>query len=216
MSEDRRPNGMSQVGDVLTAVINPLRDLREIRGRANTVFHMGLTHLRARASRLGLSAEAIDGVEERALTAVKKGLPLCESPIECMALAALVTLDWPQFLTIPPIVHNARADATLQEGDLLIVPQMAMLRHRLDFGVVANINGYRRVIGIECDGEAYHQDAERERARDRYMRSWDIPVFHLTGSEINADANGALRPIAIQFAEWCMADGPQFAAEDAA
>lgn len=42
-------------------------------------------------------------------------------------------------------------------------------------------------IVVECDGEEWHQDKERDRRRDEYMQKRGFKVFRFTGSEIFID-----------------------------
>lgn len=193
----------TQIGDALAAAMSGTNlPLSEKRGRAWTVFHLTLDQLRRRAARLDLSPAEIANIEKTAEDEFNKGASLCESPIERMVLAALVNADWHSFLTIPPRVHNSKTDPSLPEGDIVIVPQMAFLRYRIDFGLVVDIAGHRRIIGIECDGADYHRDAVRERSRDFYLSSWDIPLFHLTGADINKNAALLVDEINAHIEEW--------------
>lgn len=199
----RRDPGFMQIGDALTgAMSNKDRPLSQNAGKAGTVFHLTEEMLHQRAARLGVTPEGMAAIDGKAAEQFNKGMPLCESPIERMVLAALINADWHTFLTIPPLVHDAKNDVSLPAGDIIIVPQMAFLRFRIDFGLVVDIEGHRRIIAIECDGADYHADAAKERARNLYLSSWDIPVFHLTGADIHRDAALCIDEINSHIEEW--------------
>lgn len=188
--------GMYQIGDALTrAMAPPDRPLTHNGGKGWTVFHLTQNTFRRRASKLHLSPTEMDNVIAKAEQQYLKGVVLCESPIECMVLAALIHAEWPG-ITIPPIVHDAKKEAALPDGDVIIIPQMAFVRYRLDFGVVVSVAGKRRILAVECDGEEFHRDALKDQRRDAYLESWDIPAFHLTGAEIHKDVATPIANIA--------------------
>ena len=45
-------------------------------------------------------------------------------------------------------------------------------------------------VVIECDGEAFHKDKEKDKRRDDYMKDLGLRVFRFTGKEIKQDTNG--------------------------
>lgn len=200
---DRRhilASGFTSLDDALAASLAPDNlPLNKNTGRAWTVFDLGLSSLIKRASDLGLSPDQVAQVQAAAEKQLQKGLRLCESPIECMVLAALITAPWPKsLLTIPPIVHDARGngDQELQPGDLVIVPQATLFRYRLDFCVIIEASAYQRLaVAIECDGAEFHADHAKEVKRDAYLHSLGVRVHHLTGSEIHRDAMNSIRPV---------------------
>ena len=178
--------------DFICETLLPDDNLALVAGIAETIFSTGQAAFLARCRRLGLSAHQAADALATARTRFEFGTSLCESPIEKIVLAAMLAVDWPGLLTIPPLVHDGRRDALLPNGDVVIIPQMAFLRYRADFGVLVDKGGRRRLSVVECDGEEFHQDAGRQRARDAYFQSWDVKSFRLTGSEIHQDALGAV------------------------
>ncbi len=50
-------------------------------------------------------------------------------------------------------------------------------------------------IIIECDGEYWHQDTEKEERRDKYLLERGFQVFHLMGKEIMQNAELALMSV---------------------
>jgi hypothetical protein len=186
--KDADLSGFVHLGDALTgAMASSDRPLQHKGGRGWTIFDLSLRGLHDHAHRLGISGDEWANIERRAAEQYQKGVVLCESPIECMVLAALINADWVASLTIPAMVHDSKKDAELPRGDVVIVPQMAFVRFRLDFGVIRGVAGHKQIIGIECDGKEHHQDAVQQRTRDHYLRSWGIPVFHFTGEDIHRD-----------------------------
>lgn len=172
-------------------------------GKGLTVLHLGMERLRRRARTMELRESVCNDVEALAYSEYVKGEPLCESPIERAMLAALITGEWSGFGTIPPRVHNA-LDKTemLPEGDVVIVPQMAFLRYRLDFGVVLEIKGRKQVVAIECDGADFHTDYEREVSRVNYLKGWGIPVFKFRGAELHDDALQSAHRAIVSICMW--------------
>jgi hypothetical protein len=170
--------------------------LRDHPGKGLTALQMGFEHLRRRARTMELSEASTELAIQQAQTEFAKGEALCESPIERAMLAALITGEWSGFATIPPRVHNGMdKDEMLPWGDILIIPQMAFLRYRLDFGVLVR-------VAVECDGADFHNDYRRENLRVAYLKSWNIPVFKFTGKEIHADPHAAARKAILGVCQW--------------
>lgn len=172
-------------------------------GKALTVLQLGMETLRKRARTMELAESSWADIEARAYEEFKKGEGLCESPIERSMLAALVTGCWSGFGTIPPRVHNGMdKEEMLPKGDVIIVPQMAFLRYRLDFAVIIEVAGRQQIIAIECDGADFHTDYRRELLRVNYLKSWGIPVFKFTGSELHAEPLAAAHRAIVSICQW--------------
>jgi len=186
-----------QVGEAFERFLHDVdlgrQELTENPGRGTTTLDLGMLTFRKRAATLGLSTVQLEQAEAEARRQFRKGTALCESPIERDALAALILAPWAGFGTIPPLVHDAKADGALPAGDIVIVPQMAFVRFRLDFAVVVEIGGVRRIVALECDGEEYHQDHLKDEARDDYLKSWQVPVFRVRGKDLHTEADDAIR-----------------------
>lgn len=176
--------------------------LRDLPGHGITALQSGMSRLRDRAGTIGASPEQMLAMEEVARAQFAKGSALCESPIERTMLGSLITCHWKGFDTMPPLVHDVRGDENLPEADLIIVPQLMFARFRLDFGLVAEIGGVKRIVAIECDGEQFHRNARKEWQRVSYLRSWGIPVFKFTGKEIHRSSMGAADKVAHAINEW--------------
>lgn len=201
-------SGARQVGDALDAALQQfgLRDgaLSANSGKGRTVLDFGMYRLQEHAASMGMNGEGIAYVERRAREQYAKATALAESPIERAMMAALITGRWLGFETIPPIVHNAAKESIelLPLGDVIIIPQLAFVRFRLDFGVLVEKDGRRRVVAVECDGAAFHNDAAKDRFRDAYLNSWDVPTFRVSGSMIDKDPIAAADDIIAAICNW--------------
>lgn len=190
------------IGDAVQLVTSgPSASIRDLQGNAAEVFQSGLNGLTARAAAIACSPEQIARSIAVAGEQYEKGQAHCESPIERMMLAAMIVAKWPDFLSIPPIVHDPRKDKALPDGDLVIVPQMSFGRTRLDFGLVIEWHGARHLIDIECDGIDYH-DRRRDLGREIYLASWGVPTFRLYGTDIYRNAHAEMEPIIWRVCEW--------------
>jgi hypothetical protein len=68
--------------------------------------------------------------------------------------------------------------------------QYADTKYRLDFAVIIERKGERKLLGIECDGHEWHSTKERIKLDNQRMRNlhglgWQI--FRYSGSELFAD-----------------------------
>lgn len=179
-------------------------ELKDRVGKGKTTLDFGMPRLRDQAYAMGMNNEGVAYVERRVHEQYAKALQMTESPIERAMIAALLTGRWAGCETIPPIVHDARRDSTelLQLGDVIIVPQMAFLKFRLDFGILVEKNGRRQIVDVEVDGAAFHQDAAKDRFRSAYLNSWDIPTFRFKGSAIHEDAIAAADEVIAAICMW--------------
>lgn len=195
---------MRVLGDVALASLVPDgAKLNEETGKGLTALSLGMDSLCDRARRLGISEAELPRVKQDTMQQFEKGAKLCESPIERSMLGALLTAPWQGFETLPPVVHNAANHLEpMPAGDVVIVPQMAFLRYRLDFGIILRSGENRYAICVECDGEEYHNDADKERRRGGYLASWGIPTYRFTGKAIYADANGCALRVAEGASKW--------------
>jgi very-short-patch-repair endonuclease len=118
----------------------------------------------------------------------------CESPIEQLMCTALFSL-----LGIGAIWGDYSGDRLVSMAERLdgapgafLFSQHPVGRYRLDFLVAAvdPIKRRARLLGIECDGKAYHGSAEQQE-RDRLRERWIMPaigqgfqMFRYTGAEL--------------------------------
>src|SRR6185437_12020776 len=113
-------------------------NLRTHPGKGRTTFDLGAHRLERHATEMGMRSDGVEYIRRLAWEQYQKAVPMLESPIERAMMGALITGRWAGFVTIPPLVHDSRRDSreSLPPGDLVIVPQMALFKYRLDFGLV--------------------------------------------------------------------------------
>lgn len=105
-----------------------------------------------------------------------------ESPIELKLLQAI--RGW--------LEHSDIEDVTART-------QVRMGKYRAD--ILLTEHGRNRRLVVECDGREWHNSEKqvaRDKMRDRWFASKDIPVMRFSGSEIHRDARGC----AAQIGEW--------------
>lgn len=211
-SSDETLVGMDSLGGalqrglgIMSAEVNGNEmTLKDHPGKGLSVLQLGMSGLDKRARSMEMSVENHERAVERAYAEYAKGEALCESPIERAMLAALLTAQWTGFGTIPPRVHASMdKEEMLPAGDIVIVPQLAFLRYRLDFGVVLRLDDRPpQIVAVECDGADFHNDARRENLRVNYLKSWGVPVFKFTGREIHADPFAAAEKVSGGVGSW--------------
>lgn len=204
-------SGFKSLGDALSSSLHGLYTenggtipLAQRTGKGQTILSFGMPRLCEHAAAMGMNAEGIAYVERRAEAQYERAVAMTESPIERAMVAALITGYWRGCETIPPIVHDAGKDSleSLPQGDVVIVPQMAFVKFRLDFAIVIEKDRRRQIVAIECDGAAFHRDAVKERFRNAYLSSWNIPTFRFKGSEINEDVIKAADEVIASICMW--------------
>lgn len=203
---------MAPIGDVVASTLHDLafsKDsdreyLRAHPGKALSTLTDGMPRLLGRAEALGYRPEIIEGIEAAARAQYVKGSKLCESPIERAMLAGLITGDWGDIGAVPPLVHDASktGDDALPHAPVVIVPQLAFVRFRLDLGLVIVKQRKLQIVGVECDGKDFHRDDLKDHRRGTYLRSWDIPIFRLSGSQIHDDPINAADRIIVSIHDW--------------
>jgi very-short-patch-repair endonuclease len=114
---------------------------------------------------------------------------LCQSPIEEILLGQIVFVTDgynPVFFDETPELPKAR-DA----WKTWFTIQAPIGPYRADFLFTCIAHGHTRRLAVECDGHDFHertkQQAQRDRARDRFMVAEGITVIRFTGSEIYRD-----------------------------
>ena len=128
---------------------------------------------------------------------------LCDSPIERNLLAALVTGCWSFSQSVLPLIHDIKnADEPFPDGDVVIVPQLTVGRHRLDFGIVVWVKGVPRIVGVECDGAEFHQDRDRDIKRDEHLRRLGVPVLRYPGHMLHNQPIAVADAIIHAITEW--------------
>jgi len=127
---------------------------------------------------------------------------LCESPIEKLFLAALVTrmrveMDC-YFLAFDKVPRKQN----LHSAIVVCVPQVKIGKYRVDFLLLDDRGSKQKLTVIECDGHDFHErtkeQAARDRSRDRWFAAQGISVLRFTGSEVYNDPFG----VADEVASW--------------
>lgn len=126
------------------------------------------------------------------------GAERCESPIERILLARFVhphtRQNWDVRMCdvlIPPSGSIEHVQPPPIEG-FYLWPQIKIGPHRVDFVFAAVTAGKEISYSIiECDGHDFHEktkeQAQRDKARDRYLTGRGFRVLRFTGSEIYRD-----------------------------
>jgi very-short-patch-repair endonuclease len=164
---------------------------------------IAIEHASERASRLGLGPAAFASAIERGKGTIEKGAALCESPIEKHVLPWLVFENYDALLTFPALVHDVKADRLPPRTAVMIVPQLAFVRFRVDFALVGRWKGKTKIVAVECDGAGYH-GAARDRARDEYLAAWGIETVRAMGSEIKHDPRCLTSRAARLLVDWAV------------
>lgn len=159
------------------------------------------------AQRRAAALEISFPMAEKRLTAahnkIMANINVCESPIEAKLLPALVFANYGHsFASFPAQLHIPKDDREPPRGDLIVIPQFAFIRSRLDFAVIAEAEGQRKFVAVECDGEAFHTDATKDRMRDDYLIAFGFDVFRFSGKQIQADPLPLAAKVAMHLADW--------------
>jgi len=131
-------------------------------------------------SALGISAASADSLLTKAKSDLHQFIPMCESPIEQVMLVGLSHMVVPRTDCFPPSLHNSRGKDPWPSRPVVVCPQFAVARYRLDFMVFVN----RKWIAVECDGAQHHDTIEgrlRDEARDGYLEAMGIATLRYTG-----------------------------------
>lgn len=140
---------------------------------------------------------------EAATAKIRSAYEVCESPIERKLLPALIFANYGHaFASFPAEIHCPKTDLKPPRGDLIVIPQFAFVRSRLDFCVIAEAEGVRKFVAVECDGDDYHTDATKDRMRDDYLIAFGFDVFRFSGKEIQADPLPLATKVAMHLADW--------------
>lgn len=109
----------------------------------------------------------------------------CESPIERIALAALLASS-------ACIVVDAEAKVPNPEPwEIVVVPQAKVPPYRLDFAVIGN---GPRIFALECDGRDFHKNHDADNRRSISLAEKGVQVFRISGSALYRDPIKHLQP----------------------
>lgn len=184
-----KPQILVTAGDAVVAALSSfggnrtaLKDKFPFDAKANA--RLAMSRFSPRTRRLGMSDQMVDAAHDAGQEALIRLYKAAESPIERALAPWLIFADYgPKFLTVPPIVNIPKEDGGVMAGDLVIVPQFAFAKYRVDFMIVGVVGRARHMVAVECDGQEYH-DPQKDRERDAYFRSWGIATVRATGEQI--------------------------------
>ena len=154
--------------------------------------------------------DAVADFEGRVTWAFEKAVnELCESEIERLMLAELLFCPF-GYHAGPHTIRSPSASISV-DGNVLIIPQLAIGRYRADFAVlIKNFAGDVLQMVVECDGHDFHEktkvQAQRDKKRDRDMQRAGWQVFRFTGSEIFKDISECVGELDVHVANWIERD----------
>ncbi|PWC69130.1 hypothetical protein TSH7_01415 [Azospirillum sp. TSH7] len=114
---------------------------------------------------------------------------LCQSQIEEILLGQIIFL----YDGYKPVQFDETPDLPKEREDwrTWFSIQAPIGKFRADFLFTCIAQGHVRRLAVECDGHDFHertkQQAQRDRARDRFMVAEGITVIRFTGSELYRD-----------------------------
>ena len=177
--------GMQTLGDAFRSSFYDESDLAT--AGVPTAFQTDLAAemLARRVTDFGMSEQMRENAVAVGSAFIGAALEWCETPIEKRILPWLVFADYGnKILSIPASVHSPKRQLAMPDGDVVIVPQFAFAKYRMDFAVVTRLNGVTRIVCVECDGAETH-DKDHDELRDEYLAAWNIPTIRATGKEIH-------------------------------
>lgn len=177
--------GMQTIADAFTAAFAEEGVLSEAPAALDFQTQLASEMLERRAKHFGMSSGMVDSAVRTGRSFVSVASEWCETPIEKRLLPWLVFADYgDNILSIPASVHSPKRQIVMPEGDVVIVPQFAFAKYRMDFAVVTRVRGVTRIVCVECDGAFTHDDSH-DAPRDEYLAAWNIPTVRATGKEIH-------------------------------
>lgn len=131
----------------------------------------------------------------QALEVSGRALKFCESPIEQMMLAGLCVTAVQTFGAPLEVRHGTNLLGRVEVPGfpapcaLVVSLQFRVDRYRIDFALQSVVDRHRGfMVAVECDGHDYHdrtkEQAQRDKARDRFLHASGFLTARFTGSEI--------------------------------
>lgn len=188
MRESQKARGKPsaiQLGDFLPAALG-IEEPKGLDAAENfrTNFSFATVEWERRAMAADFRPEVIEQMKSEALSDIQRAFKICESPIERHILPWLVFGNWGLAVGQEwPAAIYMREDKLFPRGNVAIIPQMAFVRLRLDFGIVVKRSGHTHIIAVECDGVDYHE-RDRDIIRDGFLASFGIRTVRAYGKEI--------------------------------
>jgi hypothetical protein len=135
----------------------------------------------------GFSREQARQCVEQAEDDIHGAIKVCESPIERAMLPFLVFQSYLHDCPEPARIYLNGTMDLCPACSVVIVPQFAFVKYRLDFAIVAKVGHARVTVALECDGREFHE-AQRDAKRDAFLASWGIPTVRAKGTDVARDA----------------------------
>lgn len=170
-----------------------------------TQLSLAQSHIMHRLAHLGLPTQNAELFIDQAASTATKLVDLCESPIEAMLLPWLLVEDYgPRLITFPARGFNHRIEDAPPPGDVIVAPQLALVRYRVDFAVMARLGRKTKIVLVECDGENFH-GAMRDRRRDTCLSGLGFETIRASGADIYARPRNVSARVAALLQEWAEA-----------
>lgn len=153
--------------------------------------------------------EAVDSEAMRYEEELRHAISKCESPIEELLIAALVSASKISEMSIHFCLGQFSSSANFDEA-AFFWPQAQIGRYRVDLAIVDATLPFNhtppRTMIVECDGHDFHEKTKeqvrRDKQRDRFFQSKGFKVLRYSGSEIWADPEGCADEILEELAKW--------------
>lgn len=195
-------NYMTIIADALGSAFEENAALKDVTGKFRTAQSFASYEMMSRWAQEGVSNDAIITMLDRAATAAIRLAMACDSPIEREMCAPLLMANYQGYATCPPAVHLPKEEERLPKGDVIIIPQMAILKYRLDFGIIGLHEDQSVIVGLECDGAEFHTDKQKDWKKTKYLESAGIRLVRVTGADIKADPVAVARKVAVILSDW--------------
>ena len=203
MSQPAYTLGKVARGALQGYVGNDASKLRRNLGQTDRAFAEAEQSFFRRAGCMGLTPERMTDLRDHAWDMVVAASQFCESPIERMMLGPLLLANYDGFGSIPARMYLPKMEDIPPAADVLLIPQFAFVRYRLDLAVFAkdDVRG-TKVVALECDGNDYHKDNLREQTRDAMFAAFNVTVVHATGKEIYRDPCAVAARVSNILVDW--------------
>lgn len=183
---------MKHVGDALVSAIQgghlydsaPDVPLSERVGRQCGIVDHLAEPLRRRGEALGLTDEETGRLVQAGYVHVDRLHTATESPIERDIATALIFGSYAGFHVLSAVSHLPKQDKRFPKDPVVVVPQFAVLKYRLDFAVIGRVGEQFKLVAVECDGKEFHKDRRRDWDRDFYLRSLGFSIVRASGKDI--------------------------------
>lgn len=198
-----RDQRLKSIGEVVSELVGSGDELKDSRGGASYIIDRCIIVAKRRAQAMQIGPEDTERAITKSATDITLAFNQCESPIERRLLPALVFAYYgEQFSSFPAEVHCPKLDQAAPTGDIVVIPQFAFIRYRLDFAIIGEFGGFRKIVCVECDGAEFHVRQSADRQRDSYLKAFGIDVFRFSGKDIQADPLPLATRAADALIEW--------------